>query len=95
MTLRIDADNFLYFAYSSNISVSRLTARTRAPSAKLICSGYVTGRRLTFDKVSKDGSGKCDCELTGNSDDRVYGVVFSIHTSDRPSLNRAEGNRHG
>jgi gamma-glutamylcyclotransferase len=77
------------------MSVSRLTARTQAPSARLICSGYVTGSRLTFDKVSQDGSGKCDCELTGNSDDRVYGVVFSIHTIDRPSLDRAEGNRHG
>ena len=81
MTLRKDADDFLYFAYGSNMSVSKLTAPTRAPSARLICSGYVTGRRLTFDKASKDSSGKCDCELTVNSDDRVYGVV---PLTDRP-----------
>jgi gamma-glutamylcyclotransferase len=95
MTLKIDADSFLYFAYGSNMSASRLTAPTRAPSARLLCSGYVTGRRLTFDKVSKDGSGKCDCELTGNSDDRVYGVLFSIHRGERIALDRAEGAGYG
>ena len=47
---------FLYFAYGSNMFVRRLVART--PSAVRIATAFVEGRRLVFDKVSTDGSGK-------------------------------------
>lgn len=87
---------FLYFAYGSNMSSRRLTAPGRAPSAVPLSAGYVSGRRLTFDKFSvRDGSGKCDCEATGNLDDRVYGVVYRIAAADRASLDAAEGLHHG
>lgn len=69
----------------------RLTAADRAPSAKPIGIGYVEGRRLTFDKVSQDGSGKCDAEATGRNTDRVYGVIFEIALTDRAALGKAEG----
>jgi gamma-glutamylcyclotransferase len=95
MSLTTKPDHFLYFAYGSNMCVGRLTAPGRATSATVICSAYATGRRLTFDKVSKDGSAKCDCEYTGNPNDHVYGVVFAIHASDGAALDRAEGKGYG
>ncbi len=51
----------------------------------------VDGYRLAFDKVSTDGSGKCDIERTGNTSDRVYGLLFSIAESEADALDDAEG----
>jgi gamma-glutamylcyclotransferase len=84
---------FLYFAYGSNMLLRRLSARTR--SAMRIGTGFVEGRKLTFDKVSTDGSGKCDIEATGNPADRVYGVVFRIAAAEESILDEAEGLGHG
>lgn len=90
------APDFLYFAYGSNMSSRRLTAPGRAPSATRVTVGYVPSRRLTFDKFStRDRSGKCDCEATGDLTDRVYGVVYRIAMSERVALDRAEGLHHG
>jgi len=90
------APDFLYFAYGSNMSSRRLTARGRAPSATRVTVAYVPGRRLTFDKFStRDRSGKCDCEATGNPGDRVYGVVYRITASEHAALDEAEGLHHG
>lgn len=82
---------FRYFAYGSNMLTRRLQAPNRAPSAVAICIGYVEGRRFTFDKVSSDGSSKCDAEETGIRSDRVYGVVFEISLKEKPALDKAEG----
>jgi gamma-glutamylcyclotransferase (GGCT)/AIG2-like uncharacterized protein YtfP len=87
------ASMFPYFAYGSNMLTRRLAART--PSATVVTTGYVDGYRLAFDKVSTDGSGKCDIERTGNSSDRVYGVLFSIAESEADALDDAEGLGHG
>jgi cation transport regulator ChaC len=88
--------DFLYFAYGSNMSSPRLTAPERAPSATRVTVGYVPGRRLTFDKFStRDRSGKCDCEATGNPRDRVYGVLYRIAASERAALDEAEGLHRG
>ena len=90
------APDFLYFAYGSNMSSRRLTAPGRAPSATRVTVGYVPGRRLTFDKFStRDRSGKCDCEATGDPVDRVYGVVYRIAMSERAALDEAEGLHRG
>lgn len=69
----------------------RLRACDRAPSATPVGTGFIAGRRLTFDKVSTDGSGKCDAEPTSNPTDRVYGVLYEIAASEKTSLDRAEG----
>jgi len=82
-------ETFLYFAYGSNMFTRRLTART--PSAVAIGTAFVEGRRLTFDKVSTDGSGKCDIEATGNPADRVWGVLFRIASTEAADLDEAEG----
>ncbi|WP_268960447.1 gamma-glutamylcyclotransferase family protein [Paraburkholderia metrosideri] len=84
------ADNqFFYFAYGSNMSTRRIVARL--PSAKTIATGFMIGYKLVFDKVSKDGSGKCDCEHTGSVGDRVYGVIFVVLCSERAAFDRFEG----
>lgn len=64
--------------------------KERTSSATLIGVGYVSGRRLTFDKVSRDGSGKCDIESTNKPTDRVYGVLFKILLSEKSKLDTAE-----
>ena len=74
-------DRFLYFGYGSNMLSARLIART--PSAVAHRTGYVMGRRLTFNKMSDDRSGKCDVELTGNVADHVEGVLFWIDRATR------------
>ena len=83
------AGMFLYFAYGSNMLTRRLTART--PSAAAVGTGFVEGYRLSFDKVSSDGSGKCDIEPTNNTADRVYGVIFRIAAAEAGALDDAEG----
>jgi cation transport regulator ChaC len=88
-------DNILYFAYGSNMLSRRLCAVDRAPSATVAATGFVEGRRLTFDKVSSDGSGKCNIEETENCEDRVYGVVYRINNSEEAPLDRAEGLGYG
>lgn len=84
---------FLHFAYGSNMLSRRLRART--PSATAVGVGYVSGRRLTFDKVSQDGSGKCDIATTANDTDRAYGVLFEIDVREKATLDRREGLGNG
>lgn len=69
--------------------------RQRTPSATFVNTGYVSCRRLTFDKVSRDGSGKCDIESTSNQTDRVYGVLFEVSSSEKLALDKAEGSGNG
>ena len=83
------ANTFLYFAYGSNMLSRRLQRRT--PSAWPIGTGFVEAHRLTFDKVSSDGSGKCNIESRSNPSDRVYGVLFSIKRDEANDLDEAEG----
>lgn len=85
-----EKETFYYFAYGSNMLTRRLNERV--PSALPIAVGYISGYRLTFDKVSKkDGSGKCDAEKTGRESDRVYGVIFKIEREYERKLDRFEG----
>ncbi len=82
-------ETFSYFTYGSNMLTARLCKRT--PSAVFVKKGYIEKRRLTFNKVSVDGSGKCDIEESDNVSDRVYGVIFCISKEDKTALDRNEG----
>lgn len=84
-------EQFLHFAYGSNMLARRLTAADRAPSARVVSIGYVPGFRFTFDKRGKGESGKGDMNKTGVTTDRVYGVVFTISRKDEASLDKKEG----
>ena len=78
------------FTYGSNMSTRRLQAR--APSARFVAVATLGAHRLVFHKFSRrDRSAKCDAYFTCDPDDRVVGVVYDIHESDKPALDRAEG----
>lgn len=77
------------FSYGSNMLMRRL--RERAPSARVIAAGMLKGHALRWHKVGQDHSGKCDALATGNDSDVVYGVLYEILASDKPSLDAAEG----
>ena len=80
-----------YFAYGSNMLTSRLTHRSRAPSA--ICCGIarLPGYIVRFHKVGIDGSGKCTLVETADEEVVAFGVLFEIADADRARLDRAEG----
>ncbi|TLU67112.1 gamma-glutamylcyclotransferase [Thalassotalea litorea] len=78
-----------YFAYGSNMSIARLTARV--PSATPIGIYSLAQHDLRFHKSSHDGSGKCDAYFTANPDDVVHGVVFTIDPEQKPDLDAIEG----
>jgi len=69
--------------------------KCRVPSAEVVGVGYVVGHKLTFDKKSKDNSGKCDCEATRVTGDRVYGVIYEIEPEQKRNLDITEGLGHG
>lgn len=87
--LKTSANTFLYFAYGVNMLSRKI--RDIAPSAVAIDIGFIQGRRFTFGKVSRYGSGECDIEATNNLNNRVYGVLYKIDVNDKASLNEAEG----
>ena len=78
----------LYFAYGSNLHPARLQART--PSAQLITTGRVRGRRLVFHQVGQDGSAKCDALLSVDPDSTVFGALFQLDQQDIPILDKFE-----
>ncbi|WP_254432231.1 gamma-glutamylcyclotransferase [Aquisalimonas sp. 2447] len=71
------------------MSLARL--QDRVPSAGFVAIGTLPAHRLRCHKVSRDGSGKCDAEETGNPEDRVVGVVYEISDDDKTALDRKEG----
>lgn len=82
-----------YFAYGSNMSLSRL--RERVPSAESLGCFTLNHHGLRFHKSSKDGSGKCDAFFTTDPESVIYGVLFKIDPADKPALDKAEGLGHG
>jgi len=92
---------FIYFAYGSNMLVKRLKQERRCPSAEKIppsegSQHMIKKHRFRFHKEStKDGSGKGDAEETNNTNDVVYGVLFSIKDEEELKLDKEEGFGHG
>ena len=78
-----------YFAYGSNMAVERLAKRV--PSAKKICVVSLRGYLLKFHKVSNDNSGKCDAVPSGNTEDRLYGILFKVKREELEKLDAFEG----
>jgi gamma-glutamylcyclotransferase len=77
----------LYFAYGSNLCVSRL--RARVFSASFEACGTVGGHELTWHKRSVDGSGKCSIARSRVS--AVHGAVFQIPKGEKEILDQVEG----
>lgn len=85
--------NFLYFAYGSNMLVTRLKAR--CPSARVIGKAKALSHTLDFTKPGKDGSGKATLIDAADQDLHTPGVLFEIKKTDLPSLDHAEGAGYG
>ena len=85
--------NFVCFAYGSNMLIKKLRVRCRNAVKIGVCK--IKKHNLKFHKVSIDHSGKCDCELTQIESDEVYGVLFRIPKSEAKSLDKAEGLGNG
>ncbi len=82
-----------YFAYGSNMSTLRLTARINATK---IGVGKLTRYQLRFHKIGKnDGTGKCDSYFTDNHHDYILGVVYEIAEQDKVLLDEIEGVGNG
>jgi gamma-glutamylcyclotransferase len=82
-----------YFAYGSNMSISRL--RARVPSANRLGCFALKQHDLRFHKSSKDGSAKCDAFYTGADDNSVFGALFEICSNEKSALDRIEGLGYG
>lgn len=77
----------LYFAYGSNLLRERLLAR--CPGLDSAGKATFAGHRLTFDKLSNDGSGKCAFEPVESGD--VVGVLWNVPRDELELLDRVEG----
>ena len=78
-----------YFAYGSNLSLKRLQARV--PSAVPLGVFTLPKHKLTFHKVGRDGTAKCDACLTNDPSDAVIGRLYEIDEIEKQDLDRAEG----
>lgn len=81
------------FAYGSNMNINRL--KERAPSATKLTNAFVSGYSLTCNKVSSDGSSKANIIQTGNTDDKIWGVLFEIDDNEKVNIDLAEGLGNG
>ena len=86
--MKVPSGHILYFAYGSNLCVPRLRART--PSCQVLGRGALPGYRLSFHKIGRDGSAKCDAFFTGEGVDLVEGAIFSLLREERSALDEAE-----
>jgi len=80
-------NDVLYFAYGSNLLRERLL--DRCPNLRFVGGATMPSHRLTFDKRSKDGSGKCAFEPNDGED--VHGVLWSLPADELDLLDRHEG----
>lgn len=86
----MSTDNFLYFAYGSNMFTRWLRQPSRCPSARALGIAELQGHELRWHKRSKkDGSGKCDIIVAPNAS--VLGVLYEVAANEQSPLDRAEG----
>ncbi|MFY9637690.1 MAG: gamma-glutamylcyclotransferase family protein [Methanobacterium sp.] len=79
-------DFLLYFAYGSNMDRKRLS--DRIGSAYKWDVGMVLGKRLSFNKLGLDSTGKAN--LVDHEGETAYGVIYQVNESDLIKLDRFE-----
>ena len=79
----------LIFAYGSNMNLNRLTKLV--PSAVKVTNAFLTGHKVVCNKISNDGSSKANIIKTDVPAEFVWGVLFSIDSSEKTLLDKAEG----
>jgi hypothetical protein len=78
------SDTVLYFAYGSNMATARLEKRVGTVSQRGV--GTLVAHRITFDKISQDGTGKTN--VRPNKSSVVWGVLFQLSNAQ---LRKLEG----
>lgn len=78
----------LYFAYGSNMSQQRL--KQRLPKSQFIGVATLPHFQIRFHKKSVDGSAKADALFTGRPDDRVFGALYQLSSTDMTLLDQIE-----
>lgn len=79
----------LYFAYGSNMQLSRI--RERCPSVSFVCKALLPNYRLTFSRRYSQNNGSWTASIEQATDEHTWGVVYEINGRDIDLLNRAEG----
>ncbi|KRT55112.1 gamma-glutamylcyclotransferase family protein [endosymbiont of Ridgeia piscesae] len=82
-----------YFAYGSNMSLRRMTARI--PDAHSLGIACLPKHSLKFHKSGRDGSGKCDAYHTGVACDYILGHLYQISREAGQTLDLYEGRGNG
>ena len=82
----VNGDYLLYFAYGSNMDDERLFSRIG--SADKFDKGYDIWKKLLFNKLGQDGTGKAN--LINNSNAVAFGVLFKVNESDLAKLDKFE-----
>lgn len=77
----------LYFAYGSNMLSEHL--RSRITFLNVVGRASLKGKRMVFNKRSKDGSGKAN--LVESPGSVTWGVLYEINAQDLETLDRIEG----
>ncbi len=68
----------LYFAYGSNLALSRMQGRV--PTARAVDRARLEAHRLTFDKRGQDGSGKAN--IAPDPQATVWGALYTLDPAD-------------
>ena len=76
----------LYFAYGSNMDNERLFSRIG--SSDKWDNGTVSGKKLSFNKLGQDGTGKAN--LVDYEDEKAFGVLFRLCEFDLVKLDKFE-----
>jgi gamma-glutamyl-gamma-aminobutyrate hydrolase PuuD len=76
----------LYFAYGSNLKLSRM--RERVPSARALGPARLLGHSLGFDKCGRDGSTKAN--LIADDGESVWGALYQIDAAHWEGLDGYE-----
>ena len=75
-----------YFAYGSNLIFERITERLG--KVKFLGAASIENWCLRFNKLGKDGSGKCN--IIESEGEFVYGVLYQISLRQKEKLDEFE-----
>lgn len=78
--------SLIYFAYGSNMKIDRVTKRV--PSAKTFGYAKLMDKKLVFNKISTDGSGKAN--IIDSKNNVVVGVLFDLDKDEIMKLDEIE-----
>lgn len=82
-----------YLAYGSNLHPYRLIQRV--PNAKFLMTMRLHGHRVSFSKLSHDGSSKCNLARSEGGDSAAHVAIYEMPAAEKHLLDIAEGLGNG